>query len=238
MNLHLTALAAGLLLLLAAPLHARDLVIRGLSLQPGFPGEIHAHLPSGAKHVGLLHVKSFLNHESDTLKFDGNTLVFTAKINPVSATDVNQHLATVEIPAGLRSAIFLFLPAPPAAPSAAAAPAPAPGRVLVIDNSLRAFPTGSFKVFNETSKPVKIQLGKDEHLIKPGESGLIAKVRWGDNQASPMTAYVHQGGQWRMITSTTWTNPGGKRVLQLFTENPAGGAIELKGVRDIAPPEK
>jgi hypothetical protein len=231
MNSHATLLLAGGLAALVLPVSARDLRVRALSFQPGFPAEIHAHLPSGSARVGLLQVKSFLNHEANTLKFDGDALVFTRQSSPVSATDVHEHLATVRVPAAVTSAIFLFLPDPSGKPG----DQPGRSRVVVVDDSLRAFPLGSFKVVNDTKLPVRLELEKEVHSFKAGETRLVAKPRFGENQAAAMRASCEKDGAWQMITSGTWTNPGTKRVLQLFTQDQATGRIEFKGIRDIAP---
>lgn len=57
----------------AAP---REINIRALSFQQGFPDEVHAHLASGSATVGEIQVKSFLNHEKNLRK--------CPKIHPLS----------------------------------------------------------------------------------------------------------------------------------------------------------
>lgn len=207
----------------------QEIRIRALSFQPGFPADVHAHLPSGAMTVGEVQVKSFLNHEANLLKFNGGTLVFTIKSDPVSATDVNEHLGKVEVPANLKSAILLFLPE-------SREPGSFRSRVIAIGDSAADFPPGSFKVANVSSLPIKIELEKVVYQFAPGEIKVIATPHFGDNQAAAMRAFFKQGEQWQLITSGSWPNPGTKRVLQVFSEDFASKRIELKGIRDVAVP--
>jgi hypothetical protein len=207
----------------------QEIRIRALSFQPGFPADVHAHLPSGAMTLGEMQVKSFLNHEANLLKFNGGALVFTIKSDPVSATDVNEHIGKVEMPADLKSAILLFLPESPE-------PGDFRSRVIAIGDSAADFPPGSFKVANVSSLPIKIELEKEVYQFAPGETKVIAKPPFGENQAASMRAYCKRNDEWQLITSGVWPNPGSKRVLQVFTADPATRQIELKGIRDVAAP--
>src|SRR5689334_1796517 len=76
----------------------QEVKVRALAFQPEFPFELHAHEPSGAATAGLLEIRSFLNDESNLLKFKGGSLVFTRRVNPISATDVNETVGKVDVP--------------------------------------------------------------------------------------------------------------------------------------------
>lgn len=210
----------------AAP---REISIRSLSFQPGFPDDVHAHLPSGRATVGEIQVKSFLNHEANRLTFEGEELVFTLKSSPISATDVNQHIGTVDLPENLKSSVLLFIPI-------SQKPGDYQSRVVPIDDSAAAFPSGSFKVANVGNLPIKIELGKDTHQCAPGETLVISKVPFGANQSVGMRAYCKRGDNWKLITSGVWSNPGTKRVLQVFVEDLLTKEVTLKGIRDITKP--
>ena len=83
---------------------------------------------------------------------------------------------------------------------------------------------------------MKIELEKKEFEFKPGEIRAIEDPPVGANQASGMKGYSQQDGEWQAFVSAIWPHPGGKRVLQLVTANPATGQLEMRGVRDIAKP--
>ena len=222
------ALAAALLSCLMTPSQAQqEIRVRAISFKPGFPVELRAHEADGSASAGMIEVKSFLNDETNLLKFKGSgPLVFTVRSTPVSATDVNQILGKVEIPSGSKSWILLFLPVTAEAGNFQS-------RVMAIDDSPAAFPAGSFKVANFATLPVKIELEQETFEFAAGEVRVIAKAPFGDNQAAGMVAYCKHGEKWKLISSGSWPNPGTRRVLQFITENPVTRQIELRGIRDV-----
>lgn len=228
--LSLSAVFAAALTAICTPLSAQqEIKVRALAFQQDFPAEIHAHDPSGSVTAGLIEVKSFLNHEANTLKIKGNRVVFTRKSNPVSATDVHELLGDVELPAGSKSFILLFLPD-------SVEPGNQHCRVIAIDDSAKGFPPGSFKVGNFTTSPVKITLEKETFEYAPGEMKVIAKPPFGEDQAAGMEAHFKKDDQWKVISTGSWSNPGTRRVLEIITENLATKQIELKGIRDVVVP--
>lgn len=207
----------------------QEISVRALSFQPGFPVEIHAHVPTGEATAGRLQVKSFLNHEANLLTFSGHKLAFTVKSDPGSATDVNQRLGTVEFPESLKSAIVIFLPV-------SGKPGSFQSNVSVIDDSAGEFPPGSFKVANLGGSPIRIELDKKTYECPAGGTVVIAKAPFGNNQSVGMRAYCKRGGEWKLVTSGAWSNPGTRRVLEVFTEDPETKEIKLRGIRDVVTP--
>lgn len=207
----------------------QEVKIRAMCFKEGFPKTLYAHVPSGSLTVGEVSVKSFLNHETNTLKLDGPELVFTDKSDPVSATDVNEHLGKLDVPAELKSAILLLIPNSTERNDFHC-------KVIAVDDSSKAFPPGSFKVVNLGKTTVKVVLEKKDYQFEPGEIKLIENPPFGDNQSVSMQAYWKMDGVWQLISSGVWTDPGTRRVLQVFTENPATHTIELKGIRDVVIP--
>lgn len=211
-------------LLLALPASAqREVRVRGLALQPGVPEELQAGDAAGKGAVGVVKVKSFLNHEFDTLKLKGNKLKFTAAAEAGPAVEIG----TCEIPAKAASVILVFLPDAPDSKTC---------KIVVVEDSAKAFPPGSYKIANLSEFPVKIELEKKEFEFKAGEIGGIEDPPVGANQASGMKGYSQREGEWQVFVSSLWPHPGGKRVLQLITANPGTGQLEMRGVRDIAKP--
>ncbi len=174
----------------------------------------------------MFQIKSYLNHESNLLTIKGKHLVFTAKSSPSSATDVNLVYGQLEVPATMKSAILLFLPE-------SDAPENHKCQVMAIDDSPKEFPAGSFKVSNFSESPVKIELEEEATEIAPGESKVITKVKYGENQSASMRAFTKRDDQWVMISTSSWPNPGSKRVLQIFYKDLATKEVQLRGVRDV-----
>ena len=203
--------------------------VRAISFQPDFPAELYAHDPSGSTTAGSIQVKSFLNHEANPIKIKGNRLVFTRKPNPASATDIKELVGQVELPAGSKSFILLFLPE-------SAEAGDFHSRVIAIDDSAKGFPAGSFKVANFTKCPVKFLLEKETFEYAPGETKIISKLPFGEDQSVGMEAYFKREDKWNIMSTGSWPNPGTRRVLEIVTENLKTKQIELKGIRDVVVP--
>ena len=187
----LPAFALSCFSLIAGALGQQEVRVRALCFRGDFPPELHAHHPTGADTAGLLSIKSYLNHESNLLKFEGDKLAFTRKSDPSSATDFDERLGELEVPTGVKSLILLFLPdeAEPKSPKS---------KVVAIDDSVASFPAGSFKVANYSSLPVKIELEKVAFEIPPGESKVIDKPKFNESQAATMFAYCKRDDEWRI----------------------------------------
>jgi hypothetical protein len=201
--------------------------VRGLSLQFNAPPEIHIHSADGKTSAGVLHPKSFLNHEYDLLETKGGPVVFTAKADPASAKVDEDVIGQCDLPTKPGSYILVFLPDEAKATKS---------KVVLVDSSAKAFPPGSFKVLNLSSVAVKIELEGKPFDFKPGETELIKDPPVGENQTAGMKASFERDGKWHTISSGIWPHPGEKRVLQVITESGATKRLELKGVRDVAKP--
>ncbi len=195
--------------------------IRGIALKPGVPETVQVKEDDGKTVAGEIQVKSYLNHEFQTLKFTGTQLVFTSAVDPAAV------LGRCGIPAKAKSLILLFVPE---------AADPATFKVLVVDDQATAFPAGSFQVINLSPDPVKIELESEPFEFKPGEARVIGGPPVNDARSSAMRAYFQRDGKWQTFASGIWPHPGGKRVLQVITSNPASGQLEMKGLRDVATP--
>ena len=201
--------------------------VRGLSLQFNVPPEIHIHSADGKASAGVIHPKSFLNHEYDLLETKGGAVVLTAKADPASAKVEEDVIGQCELPAKPGSYILLFLPDEAKASKA---------KIVVVDSSAKAFPPGSFKVLNLSSVAVKIELEGKPFDFKPGETVVIKDPPVGANQTAGMKATFERDGKLQTISSGIWPHPGDKRALQVITESGANKRLELKGVRDVAKP--
>lgn len=219
--------AAAFLTLLAPATAAPEYQIRGLSMNPGLPlTELHVHDAAGKAKVGVIQLKTFLNHEADTLEVKSPKLVFTAKADPASALNPAEVIGRCELPAKPGSVILLFLPEVADKPAC---------KVLVVDDSMKAFPPGSILMVNSSSLPVKIELEKKPYEFKAGTMKLITGMPVGESNTAGMKGYCERDGKWQMFSSGIWPHPGEKRVLQVLTDN-ASGLVDIRGVRDVATP--
>jgi hypothetical protein len=172
-------------------------------------------------------VKSFLNHEAATLKLKSPKIVLTTHAGAASEKDPAQLIGSCELPAKGGSVILLFVPEKPDSPTS---------KILVIDDSKKAFPAGTFKVANLSSLPVKLELEKKAFDFKPGEVLNIVDPPVNDASASTVKGTCESEGEWKNFFSSSWPHPGGKRVLQVIIDNPDSKLVDIRGFRDVATP--
>ena len=204
----------------AAGKPSADVRIRAVVSVPGAVPETLRVL-SGDKSAGVIHPKSFLNHEFDTLPLTTGKLEFSSESDPVS------RIGTCEIPAGIKSVILVFVPEVSGKPAC---------KVIAVDDSPKVFPVGSINVLNLGSLPVRIELEKEFFEFKAGEIRVIPNPPTGPNGASAMKAFRKIDGKWENFSSGAWPHPGPKRVLQILTDNPDTKQTEVRGIRDVASP--
>ncbi len=213
-----------------APQDAPGLKIRALSFQLDTPpAEVFAHDPAlGGKIPGVkIDMKSYLNHEFNLQPSQPESLVFTKSADVASLKDPASVVAKAKLPANLKSGIFMFLPGSGKAGDT-------PFRVLVIEDSQRAFPAGSFKVMNLSPHRVRIQLENQNFPFASGETKIIEDPPVGANNASGMKAFAMVNGQEQRIAASIWPHPGTKRSLQVLFLNPKTDQVEIRGIRDVA----
>ncbi len=230
----LACLASSLLPLAAQQKTAFRAEIRLLAFQPGQAiDEVYAHDPAApdpATAVSVkMPVKSYLNHEFSTVVLTGRRIVFTTQPERASLTQAADLLGEATLPEGVRSAILLCLPA-------------AEGdkvrfRILVIDDSKRAFPAGTFRVSNLSPQLVRIVLEEKTYEFKPGEIQLITDPPVRDGNQSGMKAFAFHDNIWQRIGSGIWPHPGRNRVVQVLFTNPTTGQVQLRAYDDVPPRE-
>ena len=229
--------ALGLPLAAGAPTSVRA-ELRLLAFQPDQAvDEAFAHDPTApppaanaAPAVGVkVPVKSYLNHEFSTVVLTGRRLVLTTHPERDSLTRADELLGEATLPEGVRSAILLCLPAAPGDK--------ARFTILVIDDSKRAFPAGTFRVTNLSSQPVRIVLEDKTYQFKPGEIQLITDPPVRAGNQSGMKAFALHDDVWQRIGSGIWPHPGKNRVVQVLFANPATGQVQLRAYDDVPPRE-
>jgi hypothetical protein len=222
----LAAMAAAVLSAISA--QGQEYQIRGLTLNDEAPGpEVHVHHDGGAADAGVIQVKSYLNHERDTVKLKGRKIVLTTQAGAASVKDPAMLVGSCELPAQGGRVILFFLPEKPGSPAC---------KVMVIDDSKKAFPPGSIKVANLSSLPVKIELETKPFDFKPGEIRNIEDPPKGDAGSAAAKVTCEANGKWQRVSTGVWPDPGTRRVLQVLVDNPDTQSAEIRGFRDITTP--
>jgi hypothetical protein len=207
-----------------------SLQLRLLAFQPGQATEqafLHDPAAPAAASGVKAPIKSYLNHEVVPAIALSSKLILTKSADRASLKQPDQWLAEVTLPSGLRSAVLICLPE--------ATGAKHPFRVLVIDDSKKAFPPGSFRVTNLSPSQVRIELEKRPWVIKPGATEMIVDPPVRHGNLSGMKTFVQEGQTWRRIASGIWPHPGKERVIQLLFYHPVTKQVQLRAFDDIPP---
>lgn len=210
---------------------ARKVFLRLLAFDgASIPEESYAFdpaLPEGGG-VGIeAPIKGYLNHEGVSLALRGSQVRFMSSSKVEDLKRPESLLAQVTLPKKGTRFILIFLPG-----------GKTKFQVFALDESLRAFPTGSYRVFNLSKHPVRLMLEKKGYEFQPGKSSLITDPPVRKNNHSAMKAAVEVDGKWQRIGSGLWPHPGRKRSIQMFFDNPVSKKTELRGFRDVSPPTR
>ena len=170
-------------------------------------------------------IKGYLNHEYVSVKLLANDLVFSKSMKPEDAKNTEMQIAKVTLPKTGNRFMLVFLPA-----------ANQTFRVLPLDDTVRGFPLGSYRVINLSCFPVKLTLEDKSYEFKSGQSSIISDAPVQENRHSAMYAYSQVDGLWQRVGSGLWPELGKKRSIQSFFDNPLSKQTELRGFREISPP--
>jgi hypothetical protein len=207
---------------------SRSVNLRLLSFDPeGSNPDLHCHEASNDKKPPGVKtpLKNYLNHELAALKLRGRDIVFS---NSPQAPTAENLLGRVTLPEKGDRFLLIFFPAEKSGKH----------RVMAMDESLQAFPLGTFRVFNASSSKIRLTLEKTDYECLPGKETMITNPPVGENHHSGMYAHAWINDNWQRIGSGLWPHPGVKRDLEIFFVNPETEQIELRGFRDISPPQK
>ena len=223
-----------LLLLLTASAHAqapaREVFLRLMAFDNStIPKESFAFdpaAPPGAAGVAAP-IKGYLNHEGIKVVISGSDLAFSKSANIADLNKPEFQLAKVSLPKAGNRFTLVFLPNGDKG-----------FRVMPLDDSIRDFPLGAYRVISLSSMPVKLTLEDKAYEFKPGQVSLIENPPMQANNHAAMYAYSFIGGKWERIGAGAWPAQGNKRSIQIFWDNPVSKKTELRGFRDVAPPER
>ena len=170
-------------------------------------------------------IKGYLNHEDQVMRLYGNDVVFSKSMKVEDQKKPELQLAKVSLPKTGNRFLLVFLP-----------DANQKFRILPLDDSIKEFPIGSYRVISLSRFPVKLTLEDKAYEYKPGQSAIIADAPVQANHHSAMYAFSQIDGKWQRIGSGLWPELGKKRSIQIFFDNPESKQTELRGFRDISPP--
>lgn len=155
------------------------------------------------------------------------------KIPFVSATD-HKLVATATIPAGVRSALVIFV----CTEKQEGNPPPAPAwRIFVIEDSPKSFPDGGAYVANFYSSDVRFVIGEHKGMLRPaGCYGYPMPKQRDDFNMAPVIFEFRNGEKWRIANESSLRFLPGMRYLIFAYVDPVSGRPRINTYQDLADP--
>jgi hypothetical protein len=172
-------------------------------------------------------IRTYLNHQFSTVSLTSRRVVFTEKPDRASLTRDGETLIDATLPEGVRSAILLVVPGKPGDK--------AKFRAVIIDDSEKAFPVGSYHATNLSAIPIRLVLEKKTFDFPAGKVLLIEKPPFHEGNMSSMRTFAFQDNAWKPVSTGLWARPVETRGVLVFYQDPGAGTIQLRAYDDIAP---
>ena len=153
----------------------------------------------------------------------------TATFSFVSAAD-RTPVATATIPAAVKSALLVFVPA-------AKAPNTLPWRIFVVENSAKNFPDGGAFVANFHSEDIRFVIGENKLMLHPGGFyGVPKPAQRDDFNMAPVAFQFQQGDTWRNANESMLRFLPDMHYLMFTFVDPASGRPRVVTFQDAKPP--
>jgi hypothetical protein len=190
---------------------------------------IHDPLAKPGEEVKTSAIKSYLNHQFVQVEMRSRKFILSSEKDPKMAASAGALLAEVSMPEKVQSAILLFLPGAPQGKTVY--------RVLVVDDSKRAFPAGTFYMSNLSSLPIRMTLETKNYDFKPGQTGLLENLPMDESGQIKMRTFAMKDTGWYQAATSIWPHPDKARSVLVMFQDPASGDLKLRGFDDVPPRE-
>ncbi len=131
--------------------------------------------------------------------------------------------AKLKIPAGLRKALIVLLPAPSGSAE--------PYQAFAIDYARDTFRKGTYRLVNVSRHPVRGAIGRSYAEIKPGGTGDI-ELQGEEGATQGVKFEFHDQDAWQRLTETRCAVRRDRRWLVIVHEDPATHRMNLRSIPD------
>jgi hypothetical protein len=158
-----------------------------------------------------------------------------SKIPFLTGSD-RKPMATATIPAGVNSALVVFVRFPAKGEEK---PADNVGwRTYVIDDSPKSFPDGGAYVANFFTGDIRFVLGEHKGMLKPGMAhGYEMPKERDDFNMAPVIFEFNSGDKWRIANESSLRFLPGMRYLIFGYVDPISGRPKINTYQDFAQPK-
>jgi hypothetical protein len=159
----------------------------------------------------------------------GGTLRLFSSATVDSANPLANLAASTTVPAGLKRAIVLIVPA--------GANAKPPYKLMLLDDSASAFPWGESRAVNLTALPLAVAAGEHRIQAKPATVTPIPKVtRVNDLNQAHTRFYQQDGSQWVLLSERPTQFTDQVRNLFLLFTMPGVPDVQVRTLIDADAP--
>lgn len=137
--------------------------------------------------------------------------------------DSTAAAAKLKIPAGLRKALVVLLPAPSGSAE--------PYQAFAIDYARDTFRKGTYRLVNVSRHPVRGAIGRSYAEIKPGGTGDI-ELQGEEGATQGVKFEFHDQDAWKRLTETRCAVRRDRRWLVVVHEDPATHRMNLRSIPD------
>lgn len=164
-----------------------------------------------------------------TAALSGGAITFHKEDKNDAGETIYPIIARAKIPASIKQPIALLLPAAP--------DAKLPYLTLIVDQSKRDFPMGSYKLINLAPHGIRAAVGKSRLEAKPGGIKLLKPTEKPGSMVQVLFQY-HDGQRWRKMTETRWAIRKDRRSLVCAYLDPRDKRMKMRSIpaRIPAPP--
>ncbi|MDQ8190284.1 hypothetical protein [Roseibacillus persicicus] len=158
----------------------------------------------------------------------GDKLTFSLPVTSKTGETVYKPVGEGALPSGNRLAA-IFIPS---------GDADKPYKILVLDETEKAFPLGSTILVNLAPEPTRITLGEHDMTIPPGKMEKIPMAtNVNDLKQATVRIFVPMEGprKWRPVSSTTWRILPELRNLAIAYQNPKNGRTSVNCYQEVPP---
>lgn len=155
---------------------------------------------------------------------------------PFISADDRKPMATATIPAGVHSALVVFVRFQTKRDAGSAGSSG--WKTYVIDDSPKSFPDGGAYVANFFARDIRFVIGEHKGMLKPAMAhGYEMPDERDAFNMAPVIVEFQNAGKWRVANESSLRFLPGMRYLIFAYLDPVSGRPRINTYQDIAPPK-
>ena len=141
----------------------------------------------------------------------------------IKIAKAEQSILETQIPKDIQDVLAILVPTPDEEGKL---------KFKTLFRDLKKFTPGSWLFINHTSSQIRVKLGEEQVLLKPGEDNIFKSPTGTPKGTTGLSFEVRKDdkGQWALLTSTTVAINQARREVCIFSNKPNTAVINYHGV--------